>query len=180
MADKPVITPELLRQLLDYNPETGAIFWRERAETFFTRRRTAIAWNKRYAGTRALNHAKPTGYLSGCLFNRHVLAHRVAWALAHGEMPNVIDHINGDRKDNRLTNLRNISYAENSKNSALPKTNKSGRIGVCAVSGGKYWLSQISSGKQKYYLGRFDNIEDAIKARVDAELKFGFHSNHGR
>ena len=92
----------------------------------------------------------------------------------------VIDHINGDPFDNRIDNLRLVTQRENSMNRRLSCNNKSGVIGVHYYSSRKQWQAQITSEGKKINLGRFDNFDDAVKVRKDAEIKYGFHENHGR
>jgi hypothetical protein len=105
----------------------------------------------------------------------------VIWCHVYGEWPEknlVIDHINGDEKDNRIQNLRLVTHSENNKNSSRPKSNTSGVIGVHKKRG--KWIAQIQENYKKITVGSFDSFEDAVKARKEAELKYGFHENHGR
>lgn len=102
-------------------------------------------------------------------------AHRIIWEMVYGECPDVIDHINGDKHDNRLVNLRNVDRAENMRNRKLNKRNKSGINGVSTRKDGK-WLVVIRTK----YIGLFDNFFEACCARKSAEYKAGFHENHGR
>jgi hypothetical protein len=115
------------------------------------------------------------GYLSGRLFNRNVYAHRVAYAIYHGHWPTAqIDHINGNRMDNRIANLRDVSAAENSKNKRMLDSNSSGIVGV-SFNQGK-WVAMLG----KRHIGRFATIEGAAEARRQAEIAAGYHENHGR
>jgi hypothetical protein len=91
-----------------------------------------------------------------------------------------IDHINGDSMDNRIDNLRLVTHKENSLNKKLSSNNKSGVVGVSKNSRNKKWKADITYNNQKYYLGEFNNFDDAVKVRKAAEIKYGFHKNHGR
>jgi len=84
----------------------------------------------------------------------------------------VVDHINGDPLDNRKINLRVCKQIENMRNLKTPKDNKSGYKGVWRDTVCQKWCAEIRCNKVKYWLGRFENIEDAIRAREEAEIKY--------
>lgn len=171
---KPLPTAAELRKLLAYDPETGLLTWKPRAAG-------PQSWNTRYAGAAALNCVHADGYRKGRIYKVLLRAHRVAWAVHHGSWPeNHIDHINGDRADNRISNLRNVTRQENQKNMRLPSDNTSGRIGVWWHKKNKKWVAEIKSAGRKRHLGSFTRFEDACKARADAEREDGYHQNHGR
>lgn len=181
MATKDLPTPDLLRQLLRYDAETGKLFWRERPLTSFADKRCGNTWNARWAGNEALNYVDAVGYASGRIHGNLFMAHRVIWAIESGEWPTLeIDHINGNRSDNRLSNLRQVSRAENAKNVATSTRNKSGRVGVHFAKREQRWLALIGSDRRSHFLGYFDDFEAAVAARAAAEIEFGFHINHGR
>ena len=98
----------------------------------------------------------------------------------------VVDHINQDSCDNRLSNLRDVTRAENQRNQSMSKLNTSGVCGVVERKGvkGSTWRAQIGKikddgGYTTAYLGSFKTKEKAIAARKAAEVKLGFHKNHG-
>ena len=180
------IDPELLRKLLRYEPETGKLFWLPRTPDLFhdTTDRRGVnwccqAWNGKNAGREAFT-ANSAGYRMGAVFGRNYGAHRVAWALTSGSWPKMIDHINGDRSDNRLANLRSVSRLENQRNMKRGSDNKSGQTGVGWDSSRDRWVAAIGVGGRTDHIGRFDKKADAIAARKQAERDFGFHPNHGR
>lgn len=175
------ISIETLRALLDYNPETGDLTWKPRPVSMFKAPRDAAAWNARYAGRPALTTINGCGYLTGGIFDRQRLAHRVAWAICHGEWPvDQIDHQNGDRTDNRISNLRVVSHSENGRNQKRPRTNTSGVIGVSwSLSAGK-WRALITADGARKHLGYFADFYAAVAARKAAEAEHGFHPHHGR
>ena len=110
------------------------------------------------------------------------MAHRLIWIMLHSSIDSKlqVDHISGERGDNRISNLRLVTHQNNSKNQKLPKSNKSGVIGVCWDKRESKWRATVRvDGKQKH-LGCFTNKEDAIKVRQAAEIEYGFHENHGR
>lgn len=90
-----------------------------------------------------------------------------------GETNLFIDHINGDKLDNRKRNLRICNNADNLKNIVkLPKNNTSGILGVRFREDRNKWYAEIQCNKEKIYLGSFSSLEEAIKARLNGELKF--------
>jgi hypothetical protein len=171
---------ELLRSILDYDKETGFLFWKERPESLFSRRRLHGTWNTRWAGKRALTAKDSLGYYRGPIFGKYFRAHRVAWAIETGDWPPQIDHINGDRSDNRFVNLRASDYAQNSKNKGLNRNNTSGVLGVYWSNKDKRWVAQIMADGKCTVLGRFFTLEEAASARAAANVKYGFSENHGR
>lgn len=181
MATKDLPEPALLRKLLRYEPETGKLYWLERTLEMFPHARACISWNARFARKEALTSLDRKGYRRGAIFNKFYAAHRVIWAIVHGEWPpEQIDHINGDKQDNRLGNLRAVSNSENLKNQKRPKNNTSGIIGVYWNKQLVAWHAQIKINGKKKHLGTYQCIGAAAAARASADLKHGFHRNHGR
>ena len=182
---KSLPSPELLHKLLRYNPETGDLFWRERTPDMFTSNRQAAehscaVWNAKFAHKEALT-SPSNGYRRGIVLGRHHLAHRVAWAMHHGEWPqSAIDHVNGVRCDNRITNLRDVDQSTNMRNTQRMKNNTSGQTGVSWSKVNNKWNAYISASGKRKYLGFFTDISDAVAARKAAELEHGYHPNHGR
>ncbi|WPZ05488.1 HNH endonuclease signature motif containing protein [Pelagerythrobacter marinus] len=187
MAKKPLPTPEQLRQLLRYEPETGKLYWRERPADLFQARgkfppeHGAKVWNARWAGAEAFTAVAKEGYHVGAINFRTMRAHRVIWAIVYGAWPvGEIDHINGIRSDNRLCNLRVVSPSANRKNMKRRKDNPSGATGVYWWPTSRKWRVQIKSCGERRHIGMFDTFEEAVAARKAAEAKHGFHRNHGR
>ena len=107
-------------------------------------------------------------------------AHRLAWLYVHGDFPSgSIDHINHKKNDNRIENLRCVSHKENCRNQSKNKRNKSGYTGVHFRKDIKKWMANIMVNGKTKTLGHFDEINDAIRARKEAESKYNFHNNHG-
>lgn len=121
------------------------------------------------------------GYVEIHILGRRVLAHRLAWLITHGEWPAFqIDHKNGVRHDNRISNLREASNAQNQANQPIRRTNKSGFKGVSFDRLTGKWRADISIGGKGRYLGSFRDIEDAAKAAAKAREKYhGEFANHG-
>ena len=175
------ITPNLVRSLISYDQFTGLLTWKVRDEDMFTTRRGHSIWNARYAGSPALNCDDGKGYRHGKIFRKHMFSHRAAWMIAHDEMPPAqIDHINGDKSDNRIQNLRAVTNAENGQNAKRSASNKSGVTGVCWVKRKGKFLAYIGSMESRVYLGTFPDLASAVAARRAAEAAHGYHENHGR
>lgn len=180
MAKKSLPSPELLRKLLDYDPETGLLTWKPRPRELFPTDASFKGWNTRRAGTPALCYIDARGYRSGSIMGVGVRAHRVVLAMANGRWPEVSDHINGDKGDNRLSNLRDCSQSENCRNAKRPSDNKSGVVGVHRLKGSATWVASIAANGEAFHLGRFPSKEEATAARQKAEAEHNFHPNHGR
>ena len=179
------VAPETLRQLLRYEPETGKLFWRERGPEWFSDGKdgsanNAAKWNARFAGKEALNSGSGShGYFDGAVLGVGALAHRVAFAIVYGRWPVGVDHIDGDRRNNRLSNLREADHAENALNRKVRSDNTSGAAGVWSLKRGG-WRARIKRAGIISDLGTFATKEAAIAARKAAEMRLGFHQNHGR
>jgi len=177
---KPLPPPELLRKLLRYEPETGKLFWRERPVDMFPSERACKSWNTRWAGKEAFTAVGKWMYRVGRLQSKGFRAHRIAWTIHYGKWPEGhIDHINGDRGDNSLDNLRDVSRCENMRNSKIPSTNKSGVLGVYWDKVNSLWRASISVEGKTLNLGRYASISEAAEVRRLANIKYGYHKNHG-
>lgn len=139
------------------------------------------SWNARFSGREALASSSGShGYLDGAINARGVLAHRVIWAMTYGYWPIGIDHVNGDRRDNRIANLREATQAENMRNTKTRCDNKCGIAGVWQLRRSGMWRARIKRDGISVDLGTFPSKDLAAAARDDAARKYGFHPNHGR
>jgi hypothetical protein len=178
MREPYLSSARALRELFDYDPETGALTWRQRGEHWFESQRAHSVWNTKYAGKEAFGIIA-RGYRCGKLLNHSVKAHRVIWKWMTGVDAEIIDHINGQRSDNRWANLRSTNVIGNARNQARPDCNRSGRIGVARRSGNT-WRAYIGTGQGQRMLGTFSTFEQAAAARARAEHDLEYHPNHGR
>lgn len=169
----------VLRRLMACDPERGELVWQPRPASMFTTSRAANRWNACYAGKPAFDTVEQKGYKSGKLFGKRLKAHRVIWAWVHDDWPDEIDHINGNKADNRLSNLRPVDHAENSRNRKFYSNNTNGSIGVFQRPSGR-WCAHISVDRKRVVIGTFDTKEQAAAARQQAEAMHGYHPNHGR
>lgn len=179
------VTPELIRELLDCDYETGALTWRTRPLWRFAHCKhpetQCNRWNGRYAGQEAFTHVTKRGYREGGLMGTKFFRHRIVWAHYYGKWPkNEVDHIHGKEKGDGIKNLRDATSQQNSQNMKTPNTNKSGQIGVFWDNTANKWGSGIRAEGKYLNLGRYDLKQDAIDARKAAERRYGYHENHGR
>ena len=143
-----MITVDHIRSILSYNPETGEFVWK-----MHSRRPDLI-------GKRAGSPTN-TGYWAIAINNQKKLAHRLAWLYMTGELPSAhIDHINGNKTDNRFKNLREVSRFGNLQNMRKPtKANRSGFLGVSAHQG--KWRVQLMVASKQIRESGFDTPEQA-------------------
>jgi len=172
------ITIELLRDVFRYDEETGDLIWKFRPRDDFTSQRGFSVWNKRCSGAKA--GWSNDGYRVVKVLGKKMQAHRVIWAIYHGKFPSTIDHINGNRSDNRIANLREVSVAENNRNLRVRKDNRTGVTGVYPAPRKGAWRATIAFEGKDFQLGTFNEFSSAVEARKAAEIKFGYHENHGR
>lgn len=155
-----MITQNELKKLLSYDPETGV----------FTRV-TSRRGSRPTVGT-----IRPDGYCSICVNYKSYLAHRLAWLWMTGDHPSdQVDHINGNRSDNRWCNLRSATNKQNSENCRLYSCNKTGvRGAVIDKRTGKY-IARIRHFGKDVHVGVFDDAESADRALKDARDKLFTH-----
>ena len=161
-----MITQDYLHEIFHYDPENGL---------FSRKKRTGPTTNVGdIVGT-----DKGNGYLMMCIKSRLYLSHRIAWFYVYGEMPPLnIDHINGNRSDNRICNLRLANQSQNTANSKLSKANNSGFKGVTWRKDIKKWGSQLTFNYKHISLGCFETKEEAAEAyKKAANQYFGKYAN---
>ncbi len=163
-----MITQSELKELLDYDPETGVFIWKKKVA------------NRVKIGDIAGCLDISTGYIVFMIKGKRYRAHRLAWFYIYGEWPkDQIDHINHVRDDNRIVNLREVTRQENLKNASLSKNNKSDVTGVHWYKANKEWRAQIMVNGKYIHLGYFNDKHDAAMTRKEAEIKYEYHENHG-
>lgn len=165
---KAPLTHDRLKQLLDYDPATG----------IFTRR----IKTSNHCNPHGVAGSKDTlGYLRLSLDGCVVLAHRAAWFYVHGVWPrDIIDHINGVKDDNRLSNLREATRQQNGFNRGKNSNNKSGFKGVRQRESGR-WEAYITVKRKRITIGLYDRPQEASAAyETAAKLHFGEFSHIAR
>jgi len=173
-----------LQEALRLDEGTGFLYWREdRPRHHFKNERSYNMYMGKYAGKRAGRYGRSgyrvVGFSWGGKYT-HIKVHHIIWRLmTNKKIPDnlQIDHINGDRKDNRPSNLRLVSPRENGKNQKRHKTNTSGFPGV-DVKKGRYRARITHKGKQ-IHLGYFKTAEEAHEVWLEAKRDLGFLEGHG-
>jgi hypothetical protein len=171
-------TQGYLLQRFRYDPDTGELWLRPRDSNHWRDR----AWNTRFTKNpsgRLQKTARGKTYRVVTADAVQMFAHRVIWCITYGEWPSEIDHIDGDGLNNRLSNLREVTRTENSRNHRRSSKNTSGVTGVHWFKRTGQWRAEIKVSGIGISLGYYDDIFSAAAARKSAELKYGFHENHG-
>lgn len=157
------ITQLQLKEVLNYHEKTGEFIWRQTLS------------NRGVEGSTA-GYRNSQGYWCISIYGIKYLAHRLAWLYVHGDWPEEeIDHINHDKADNRLCNLKPATRKENSRNLGLRSNNTSGVTGVSRINSNNKWRAAI----EDKHIGTYEDFEDAVIARKAAERALGYHKNHG-
>lgn len=146
-----------LRESFRYDALSGELFWIE------GNRKT------RHPGDKLGGLDKSTGYVSANLAGKHHYVHVLIWIWHFGKPKTRLDHINGNKQDNRIENLREATPSTNAANSKKRIHNTSGWKGVSWCHG--KWQAKIRCGGTQYYLGRFSNKEDAARAYDGAAVE---------
>lgn len=150
------LSAQEIRSLLDYCPQTGIFTWLPRPDI--------PKWTGKWAG-KVAGRVGHHGYIEIGVYDRPRKAHRLAWLWMTGEWPaSDIDHINGDRADNRWENLREATASQNQHNRAAEKRNKSGFKGVSWSKQNKKWQVHIMSRNRRYFVGFYDDKKAAAAA----------------
>lgn len=148
-----MITADRLREIVNYDPDTGVFQWKHS--------------HYRMRPDRTLGSPDRDGYLQARVENTTQKLHRLAWLYVHGRWPaKWIDHVNGNPGDNRITNLREATISENHRNRR--PYGSSGFKGVCWNALRHKWQASIKFGERNTYLGLFETAEEAHRAYCEA------------
>lgn len=159
MKPRNDLTADRLRELLSYDAETGVFY-----------RKIALCNSVKPGDIAGSDDGE--GYIRIRVDGVTHRAHRLAWLYVTGAWPaEEIDHINGNRGDNRIANLREATHAENGQNRAIPRNSRSKRHGVGWDKKAGKWRARIKSKGVEVTLGHFANIEDAVQARAKAKAE---------
>lgn len=150
---REVVSLDRLKSRIDYNPETGRFRWK-------------VAESGRQSCDVDAGGYHGCGYITISFDGVRYLAHRLAWFYINGTWPKMIDHINGDRKDNRIVNLREVTPAQNGHNASKRSTNTTGHKGVFRTKSGKYY-ARLTANNITVSSKRFETKEEAVEAAGD-------------
>lgn len=165
-----MLTQARLKELLHYDPETGNFIWINPSPYA----------HKVHPGSKA-GYENNNGYIEISISCKYYKSHRLAWLYIHGEMPSdQIDHINGIKNDNRISNLRQADNYQNCSNRPKDKRNTSGHKGIYWVPERAAWRVIIRFNWKAHSFGYFEDKDEAIKmankAREELHKEF---ANHG-
>ena len=163
---RPLPPLDVLNEWFSYNSETGTLTWKKVKDMD---RRSKV-------GEDAGSLNKESGYSSVMLGGTSYKKHRICYYMGTGEQPFHVDHINGERDDNRSANLRSVDHEANNRNAKKRFDNSSGMVGVSYHKPSGKWRAILSNT----HLGTYTDKIDAIYARYWAEQDAGYHENHGR
>jgi hypothetical protein len=153
---KKELTKDYLHTLFEY--KDGNLFWKIKRKTV----------NSGEQAGRVAN----TGYIHIGVDRSIYAAHRLIFMMFYGYFPKEIDHINGNKADNRIENLREVTKSQNGLNRKLPSHNTSGIKGVVWHKNNKNWMVQLAvNGKNKYF-GSFKDLELAELVAIEARDKY--------
>lgn len=154
---------DYVRNAYSYDPDTGLLSYRKSAGC--RKAGDFVGW-------------VDEGYLKTKVNRKKISVHRLIWFLVYGELPVVVDHINGDTTDNRIINLRNVDAVGNTRNTKVNRLNTSGLMGVSWYHNRK-WAVYIGT-KPRTHLGYSSDFFEACCRRKSAEAKMMYHPNHGK
>jgi hypothetical protein len=154
-----MITQEQLKEILEYNPDTGVFTWKKTV-------------NSRAVIGSVAGYKINEGYIQISIYGKKYRAHRLAFLYMTGKWPKeLVDHVNQIKDDNRYINLREATVSQNNINSKKQKNNKSGYRGVYWDSKNQIWRVQIKYKSKHRYLGRYADIKEAASVYKAAALK---------
>lgn len=161
------LTQDLVKQLFNY--ENGKLYWKEKSSKY----------SNNIIGSE-FGNVKPKGYIQGTVLGKQYLLHHLVYLYHHGILPKMIDHINGDKTDNRIENLRTCNTSENSCNRGATKRNTTGHKGVFHVKDGrkKCWYGVVIHNLKRhseYFFNKDNAVNFVIEKRNELHGDFTKH-----
>jgi hypothetical protein len=174
---KPILSQKYVKSRFEY--KDGNLYHKPMTKDSIRKNQ----WNTRFAGKIA-GSVNSHGYMQCCLSidgkRYNYTIHRLIFIYHNGYSPDHVDHIDGNPLNNCIKNLREASNRINQRNAKKPKTNTSGTPGVYKTENGTWRVRVRDMTGKNLSIGTFQNKEDAIRARKQAEMKYGYHPNYGR
>lgn len=163
------LTPELIKTVLSYDPNTGWLTWISKHHS-----------KRILLGARAGSDVPSTGYRSINLFGRSYAEHILIWFMQTGEWPTgQIDHENHQRNDNRWANLKEVTFIENMRNRTAKRDSITGHQGIWFNKRRNRYVAEIAMNGKKVYQQSFTSATEAKVERNKKLIELGFHENHG-
>lgn len=164
------------KSLLDYDPATGIFTWKRRNPDCKSNNIFNSLFSGKKAGSVHRCKRSKTTYVAINIGGKTYKAHRIAFFIMTGSAPEQVDHIDNNGMNNAWSNLRASDSFDNSKNLPMQSSNKSGCIGVNWHKSANKWQARaVNKDGKRIDLGRYDDINDAIKARKSHEKEFGYY-----
>jgi hypothetical protein len=157
------LTQEILLEAFEY--KEGILYWKNPTS------RSVKIGNE--VGCKNSN-----GYRLASIKGKYIQTHRAIFLMHYGYLPEYVDHIDGNKSNNKVENLRAVTKAQNAWNSKLPSTNKSGIRGVSWNKQTNKWRVAINVNGRAIHLGRFSDIKDAQKVIESARIQY--HGQYAR
>lgn len=167
-----MLTQEKLKSLVEL--KGGLLVWKKRGGDSWQAKRFNNQWAGEFIGS--MHH---TGYYVCRVAGKQYNLHRLVWLYHKGFMPDSIDHIDQNKTNNDIRNLRNVDIKTNGLNRSINSNNKSGVMGVLFDKKRGKWRCQIKHNMKQISLGYFASFFDAVCVRKSKENELGFHKNHG-
>lgn len=164
-------TVDYLKTLISYDAETGKCY----RIGYYDRHKNYVPCNYEIKG---VTRKGEYGYIRTSIDGKRYVIHKLIYFYMTGEWCDTIDHIDGDCRNNKFSNLRSTDRLGNMSNLKLKTTNQTGYNGV-AIKYGKYYAHAQKDNK-RYFRGYFSTIDEAIAARKELDIALGFHENHGK
>lgn len=156
-----MITQKELKKFVSYDPLTGIFIWK-------------VSTNGRIKIGSVAGSLENNGYVRLSISGTRYLAHRLAMVYVNGECGKFVDHIDGNRKNNKIANLRCVTKTENCQNRKKSKVNTSGVTGVSLNKKNGRWRADIGHKGDLLHIGSFVKFNDAVVARKEAEKELGY------
>jgi HNH endonuclease len=177
---RPALNSKFLWECFTPDFQNGTLIWNTRPLHHFADIRIQASTNTQHAGTPACSERNRRGYCRGSILGKGVSRHTILWWMYHGAPPAMfIDHIDHNNGNDSIDNLRDVSELSNNRNKSRDRRNKSGVTGVRWRPKSRLWEVVIGGNPKQIYLGSFKDFDQAVLVRKAAEIRLGYHPNHG-